>query len=109
MFSQEVIEIMNIITGIIIAVGSPLILAFIYSIRRMVKKDRGAHRKLANAIIDVQRVNFVQVYYQAKKNGGIRIYERRSLNEMYDSYTDLEANSFITDIMDEIKDMKTLD
>lgn len=105
---KEVIEIMDIATGIITGVATPIILAFIYFISRMVKRDRGAHKKLTDAIIDVQRTYFVQVYYEAKRNGGIKLYERRSLNEMYKSYTDLEANSFISDIMEEIKDMPTL-
>jgi len=106
---NEVAEIMTIISGIITAVASPLILGFIYFLIRMIKKDRSAHKKLTNALISIQKNTFVSIYYSAKKAGGIELYERSMLEEMYKSYGDLGGNSFVEKIMKEIDEIKTLD
>jgi len=110
---KEVIEIMNIISGIIIAVAGPLLLAGVIFIIRLIKKnvtkDKDAHQKLTNALVAIQKNYFIQIYYTSKKEGGIRLYERDMLEEMHKSYKELGGNSYIDKIMEEIKYMKTLD
>lgn len=106
---KEVLEMTEIITGIGVAVLSPIILATVVLIKKSIQKDRRAHCMLSEGIIALQKDRFVELYYKCKEQNGIRLYQRDILENMFKSYQELGGNSYIEKIMDEINHMKTLD
>jgi len=109
MFSEEVRLMTNIISGIIIGVSGPLILSLVILIAKNIKRDRGAHNRLTEGLVALQKDRFVEMYYKVREQKGVRLYQRDILEDLHKSYHDLGGNSYIDKIMDEISHMPTLD
>ncbi len=118
MFSKEAVEIMGTATTIVTGIASPLILGLIYYIIRIIKSAATkrkqevvdhdiVHDMLIRSIMSIQRNDFVTMYKDVMKKGYMTMYEKQSLLKMHESYKELGGNSFVDEIMEELKTIPT--
>ena len=95
---------LTILSGVLIAV----ITGLVFWIAKAIQKDKKVHKTLGSGFNSIIRYMILQIYKEAKENGGIHTDEKLILNDMFTSYQELGGNGFITGIMDKIEDMEVL-
>lgn len=106
--TSEVLKMIDIGSQIIVAVASPLILGFIYGVRKMIKKDRGAHKKLEGGLRSMLRAQILQMYETGIKNDGMTLFQKSTAEELYMDYKNLGGNGFVEDLMNKIHNMNEI-
>ncbi len=115
MSKGDLMMFIDVASGILIAVASPIILGFIYSITKMVKKDRNAHSELKSGIGVIMnsqrsllRSQILQMYEVGVNNNGMTLMQKSTIDELYKDYKALGGNGFVEDIMHKVHKMDNI-